>query len=45
MNIERQYYCGNISSEQIDLVYDSIPLLELSLWSPIKFIQRIYDGT
>ena len=29
------YYCGNVSSEWIDLVYDNILFLELSLWSSI----------
>jgi len=27
------------------LAYDSIPPLELSLWSPIEFIQKSRDGT
>ena len=34
-------YYGNVFSRQVDLAYDSIPPLELSLWSPIKFIQKI----
>ena len=44
MNIKRQYYYGDISSNQINLAYNSIPFLELSLQSLIKFIQRTYDG-
>ena len=35
-----QYHHGDVFSRQVDLAYDSIPPLGLSLRSPIKFIQR-----
>jgi len=37
------YYCENVFLEWINLTYDSIPSLELSLQSPIEFIQKTYD--
>ena len=43
MDIERQYYYKNVSFKWIDLAYNSIPPLELSLQSPIEFIQRTHD--
>ena len=35
---------GMYCSGRVDLVYDSIPFLRLSLQSSIKFIQKSHDG-
>ena len=42
--LRRPYHHRNVFSKQIDLVYDSISLLGLSLQSSIEFIQRICDS-
>jgi len=44
MDVEKQYHYKDISSKYINLVYNSISFLRLSLWSPIEFIQKTYDG-
>ena len=38
IDVERQYHYRDISFEQVDLAYNSIPPLGLSLQSPIEFI-------
>ena len=36
--LREQYHCGDMSSEWMDLTYDSIPPLGLSLLRPIEFV-------
>ena len=43
--IGRWYHYEDVISGWVDLVYNSIPFLELSLWSSIKFIWKFHDGT
>ena len=37
--VQRWHHCGDVVFQTGGLVYDSIPLLRLSLRSPIEFIQ------
>ena len=37
VDVERQYHCGGIFSRYVNLAYNSISPLGLSLWSPFEF--------
>ena len=39
LNVDKKYHCRDVFSRWVDLAYDSILLLGLSLQSPIEFIQ------
>ena len=39
LDVDKGYPHRNVFSRWVDLVYDSITSLGLSLWSPIEFIQ------
>ena len=41
LDIGNEYHCRDIFSRQVDLAYNSIPLLKLSLQSLIEFIQSL----
>ena len=38
LDVDKEYHHRDVFSRQVDLVYNSIPLLGLSLWSLIEFI-------